>query len=480
MQRWWMLLPFLTLLAGPARAGDDLDVRDWLARPGVKMLAVEFYASWCGPCKKAVPRWRALHEEYRDRGLRLVVVSVQDPDGTCVNPGWNPDDIVCDTEGWLADAWKVGDKLPAAFLWSWRGGLLVRRGHVGAVEDAVEAELTRLPRLTLDEGMDPDVRDLLRAELARTGKVDVVAGAAEQEALAALRRQSRELQFAKGSACRLGERLAPNSLLKAAFVPVGAGRRFLVQLFSAETGCLSASAGVYWNEGKPDQSVAEAVAELVEQLREDVESPGLPPPASGPEPPPTVQPEPAAEPEPDPFPAIAIMPPALVGLPSQAESPVGGPSRGDSLVGGPSRADSPVGGPPRSRLFHLGLSLAEGALFAGGATTRTGVAGTLSTWLKWGWFRWEPASIGLNFEGANAVTLATGAAWDLVAGLYLRTLFEVALADGASYWGFLTGVGYGFDLGRGWRLDLELDASFWPGAVVGVPVEGRLGVRYGF
>ena len=269
----WLLLLFM-VIARPALAGDGLDVRDWLSRPGVKLLAVEFYATWCGPCKKAVPQWKALHEKYRDQGLRLVVVSVQDPDGACVNPGWNPDDVVCDAEGRLAEAWGVGDRLPSAFLWSWRGPLLVRKGHVQEVERQVEDELGRLPRVTLDEGMDGHVRELLRTELARTGKVDVVAGADEEKALAEIRRTSHELQFSDRSACKLGQRLAANSLLKASFVPAGNGKRLLVQLFSAETGCLNASAGVFWNVDRPELSVAEAVAELVNNLRVGVELPG--------------------------------------------------------------------------------------------------------------------------------------------------------------------------------------------------------------
>jgi len=221
-----------------------------------------------------VPQWKALHEKYRDQGLRLVVVSVQDPDGACVNPGWNPDDVVCDAEGRLAEAWGVGDKLPAVFLWSWRGPLLVRKGHVQQVERQVEEELGRLPRVTLDEGMEGHVRELLRTELARTGKVDVVAGADEEKALAEIRRTSHELQFSDKSACRPGQRLAANSLLKASFVKAGSGKRLLVQLFSAETGCLNASAGVFWNVEKPDLSVAEGIAELVNNLRVAVELPG--------------------------------------------------------------------------------------------------------------------------------------------------------------------------------------------------------------
>jgi thiol-disulfide isomerase/thioredoxin len=261
-------------IATGAWAGEGLDVKDWLSRPGVKLLVVEFYASWCGPCKAAVPRWAELHERYRDRGLRLVVVSVQDPDGACVNPGWNPDDVICDTDGRLAEAMTVGDRLPSAFLWSWRGNLLVGRGHVDEVERAVEKELARLPRVTLDEGMDQAVREPLRSELARTGKVDVVAGPDEQAALDEIRRKSHGLQFASQSTCTLGEQLAANSLLKATFVGEAKGRRLLLQLFSADTGCLHVSAGVYWNEERPDLSVAEAVAKLVNGLRGAVQFPG--------------------------------------------------------------------------------------------------------------------------------------------------------------------------------------------------------------
>jgi len=272
--RLLVLLCGLVLCVRPVFAGDGLDVKDWLTRPGVKLLAVEFYASWCGPCKKAVPRWKKLHEQYRDQGLRLVVVSVQDPDGACVNPGWNPDDVICDSEGRLAEAMGVGDKLPAAFLWSWRGTLLVKKGHVDEVERAAEDELRRLPRITLDEDMEPAIRDLVRVEVGRTGKVDVVAGDEELEALARIRRRSHDLQYSARTSCRVGEQLAANSLLRAKRTATGGGERLFLQLFSAEKGCLTASAAVYWSERNPDVSMAEAVAELVNSLRGPVEMPG--------------------------------------------------------------------------------------------------------------------------------------------------------------------------------------------------------------
>jgi len=654
-------LAFVLMLfvASPALAGEGLDVKEWLSRPGVKLLAVEFYATWCKPCMKAVPRWKELHEKYRGQGFRLVVISVQDPDGACVNPGWNPDDIVCDIEGDMSEAFGVGNTLPAAFLWSWRGTLLVRKGHVEEVEAAVEKELRKMPRVTLDEKMEPSLRELLRGELANSAKVDVVAGEEEQEALERIRKGSHELKYADNTTCKVGKQLAANSLLRAKMMKAGAGRRLVVQLYNAETGCLSASAGVYWNEERPELPIAEAVAELVNSLRVPIERPRQRTapreiaereigeeaeewdvgPASGvvvafeSEPPGAVvmldgkllcQQTPCSKLlapgrhalelqkenylpvkeqvrlsketktvrrtlTPD-FGWLTVnstptgLPVTLDGKPlgttpvkkrrvgsgphrvlvtalayyhkgkevvigrgeheeiDVAPSPRQGAlevfaqdQRGNDLVAAVTVDGRKVGETPytgklligdhevqvvqgrgswertvtvrekeverldaklkleealpepqpdrggrRDRLFHLGLSLSEGVVLAGGEPERTGVGGALSAWLKWSWFRWQPLSVGISFEGPNPLFLGTGAAFDIVGGLFARTLFELAFADSKSYWGILVGAGYGFDLGSGWHLDAEIDATFWPGEVVAAPVEARLGVRYGF
>ncbi len=72
----------LWLLCGSrsAQAGESLQIGDWLARPGVRLVAVEFYATWCKPCMEAMPRWKALKEKYYKDGLRVIVVNTQDPE----------------------------------------------------------------------------------------------------------------------------------------------------------------------------------------------------------------------------------------------------------------------------------------------------------------------------------------------------------------------------------------------------------------
>jgi cytochrome c biogenesis protein CcmG, thiol:disulfide interchange protein DsbE len=44
-----------------------------------KVVLLNIWATWCGPCKVEMPSIQALHEAYKDRGLAVVAVSVDDP-----------------------------------------------------------------------------------------------------------------------------------------------------------------------------------------------------------------------------------------------------------------------------------------------------------------------------------------------------------------------------------------------------------------
>lgn len=41
-----------------------------------KALVMDFWATWCGPCKDAVPELEALHRAYRDKGVVVIGISV--------------------------------------------------------------------------------------------------------------------------------------------------------------------------------------------------------------------------------------------------------------------------------------------------------------------------------------------------------------------------------------------------------------------
>jgi cytochrome c biogenesis protein CcmG, thiol:disulfide interchange protein DsbE len=52
-----------------------------LARLRGKVVLMNVWATWCGPCRQEIPELRALHSAYKDKGLEIVGISV-DADGS--------------------------------------------------------------------------------------------------------------------------------------------------------------------------------------------------------------------------------------------------------------------------------------------------------------------------------------------------------------------------------------------------------------
>lgn len=63
--------------AATTMAGDSVSI----AALRGKVVLLNVWATWCGPCRKEIPELRALHTTYKDRGLELIGVSV-DTEGT--------------------------------------------------------------------------------------------------------------------------------------------------------------------------------------------------------------------------------------------------------------------------------------------------------------------------------------------------------------------------------------------------------------
>ena len=80
--RSWLLagLAGLGVLASAESAGASGETLDLSAYKG-KVVYLDFWASWCAPCRKSFPALEELHRRYKARGLTVLGVSVDEDAG---------------------------------------------------------------------------------------------------------------------------------------------------------------------------------------------------------------------------------------------------------------------------------------------------------------------------------------------------------------------------------------------------------------
>ena len=263
----------LVVSTSPYRAfAEKLDIQAELSRPQTKLLVVEFFATWCKPCMKAVPRWEALRKEYAQKGLRFVVVAVKDDRKRCTDVPWVPDRIICDTEGDIAE--KFGAMhLPAAFLWNWQGHLLASKVHVAEVERQIELWMNSIPRVKVEVNLETTqagvertaLERLIASELSAAGKLVVVASEREKKRLRKLARESLSLHADEHQQCDLGKEVSANSLLQATLTR--GAEQLRLGLLSVESHCRTRDVYAPWSPERPSRGVSTAVAKLLTSLQ---------------------------------------------------------------------------------------------------------------------------------------------------------------------------------------------------------------------
>jgi len=111
-----------------AAAGEPIKLSNYSG----KVLLVNLWATWCGPCRLETPELVKLHKEFRSQGLEVVGLSTENPDASAENVKRFVHDFDVDYRiGWATPEVAITlmqgrDAIPQSFVIS-RSGRVVKR-----------------------------------------------------------------------------------------------------------------------------------------------------------------------------------------------------------------------------------------------------------------------------------------------------------------------------------------------------------------
>lgn len=137
----------------PPSPAHDFEMRDLTGAPvrlkdyRGKTVLLDFWATWCEPCKQSIPRYAAMQDRLRDKGFAVIGVDESEEPalvaGFARKLGINYP-VVIDADASLFHAYR-GTGLPAAFLIDKDGNVRGRwNGFDAATGLDVEAATDRL------------------------------------------------------------------------------------------------------------------------------------------------------------------------------------------------------------------------------------------------------------------------------------------------------------------------------------------------
>ena len=112
-----------------------------------KVVLVDFWASWCGPCRQEMPFLERLHDEYADQGLVIVGVNIDTEEGNMrrfLRRTPVSFRVVHDGNHRVADRYNP-PRMPSSFLIDQRGVVrYVHEGFRAPDARAIERQVKRL------------------------------------------------------------------------------------------------------------------------------------------------------------------------------------------------------------------------------------------------------------------------------------------------------------------------------------------------
>lgn len=109
-----------------------------------KVVFVDFWASWCGPCKQSLPEFNKVYHQYKDKGFEIIAINLdENPEDAKAFLSKHPVDytIAADSSGSIAEKFGI-EAMPSSVLIDQLGVLRVnhkgyRKGDAEKLKKAI-------------------------------------------------------------------------------------------------------------------------------------------------------------------------------------------------------------------------------------------------------------------------------------------------------------------------------------------------------
>ena len=154
-----LVLLALAVIAGSARAKDVPDsintiqsiLPDSISTNG-KVVYVDFWASWCVPCRHSFPWMQTLYSKYHDTGLEIIAVNVDKDHKAAmdfITGAKITFPVVFDSTGILAEQYGL-EAMPTSFIYGRDGRL--KSQHLGFWQEKADSLDTAIAQLLNEKG----------------------------------------------------------------------------------------------------------------------------------------------------------------------------------------------------------------------------------------------------------------------------------------------------------------------------------------